>query len=556
MISTKKEVQILAALMLEKGITDVVISPGSRNAPLINTFDGVDAFTCYNVVDERSAAFFAMGLALRLQRPVAVACTSGSAMLNYAPATAEALYQKIPLLILSADRPREWVDQGDGQTIRQENTLTNVVKKSIGLTGSMHDVEEEWYNTRQINEGLNALSSPEPGPVHINLPFAEPLYDMDAEALPKVKSISLLGQHQSLNDEDLESLKRLWSRAQRKMILIGQMQADTVLNEMLERLAVEDNVVVLTEKTSNIQGANILSSIDNILFASDDASLAPDLLISLGGQLVSKKIKSFLRNHKPQSHWHFSRSLEMQDTYMSLTEVIAADPQEVLEAMPLASSDNNEYATLWNAVDKKTRELNVSYTSKLDFCDFTVVDAFLKGIPEGATLHLSNSTPVRYAQLFPMRNLTYQSNRGTSGIDGVISTAVGYALADDELNILLVGDLSFFYDSNALWNHHFPDNLKIVLINNSGGGIFRFIPGPSDVPASEEHFVAKHHTKAKGLVEGFGISYACVEHLEDFNNKFTDLLEMRGAGVLEVLTPAQMNADVLRGYFKFLKENL
>ncbi len=556
MITSKKEVQILAALMLEKGITDVVISPGSRNAPLINTFDGLDEFTCYNVVDERSAAFFAMGLALRLKRPVAVACTSGSAMLNYAPAAAEALYQKIPLLILSADRPVSLVDQGDGQTIRQENALRNVVKKSINLTGKMRDEEEIWYNTRLLNEGLNALTYQEDGPVHINFPFAEPLYDLVDEALPVVKNISIRNCENSLYYSEREELRKQWDSCTNKLILVGQMQKDEELEDLLIDFSKEQNVVVLTEKTSNLIGENIITSIDNLVFEDSGASLAPDLLITLGGQIVSKRIKAFLRKNSPKFHWHFSKSNEIQDTFMALTDVISADPYSFLGELISTSEQFSDYARKWQILDKKTAELNEQYTGSLNFCDFTVFDHLLKNIPEKSTLHLSNSTPVRYAQLFPMKNVVYQSNRGTSGIDGVISTAAGYALADDVLNVLVIGDLSFFYDSNALWNHHYPDNLKIVLINNSGGGIFRFIPGPSDVPASEEHFVARHTTKAEGLVKNFGLKYSSASDLESFEVAYDKLLKSDKAEVLEVFTPAEENAEVLRGYFKFLRENI
>ncbi len=556
MISTKQEVQILAALMLQKGITHVVISPGSRNAPLINTFDGLAEFTCYNVVDERSAAFFAIGLALKLNKPVAVACTSGSAMLNYASAAAEAFYQKIPLLILSADRPREWIDQGDGQTIRQENALQNVVKKSISLTGGMRDETEIWHNTRLINEGLNALILPEAGPVHINLPFAEPLYELTENKLPKVKNISLLGKKISLSEEEIKHLKTQWCNAGKKMILVGQMQPDAELNKLLCEFSKEKDIVVLSEKTSNIQGEFILDSIDNVLFNSNDNSLSPDLLITLGGQIVSKKVKAFLRQNKAENHWHFSASMDAQDTFMSLTEVIAANATNVLKQMPLSQNISFDFAEKWQSLNVKTAELNLKYAESLEFCDFKVYESINKALPEGSTLHLSNSTPARYIQLFHTKNVVYQCNRGTSGIDGVMSTASGYATADDGLNLLIIGDLTFFYDSNALWNRHFPSNLKIVLINNGGGDIFRFIPGSSDVPASEKHFAARHNTKAKGLVENFGITYTSASDLEDFEKQFNDLVNSEKSGVLEVFTPNEINTLILRNYFKYLNDNI
>lgn len=554
MVSSKQEVQVLAALMLEKGITDVVISPGSRNAPLINTFDALHEFRCFNIVDERSAAFFAMGLALRLGRPVAVACTSGSALLNYAPAVAEAFYQKIPLLVLSADRPREWVDQGDGQTIRQDNALANVVKKSINLSGGMRDEAEVWYNTRLLNEALNTLVDIEKGPVHINLPFSEPLYDTLDTSLSDVKSITINRGLAQLDVSTLTELQQEWERANKKLIVVGQMQPDENLEGLLNQLANDDTVVVLSEKTSNLRGEKIFDSIDNLLFANDSASLSPDLLITIGGQVVSKKIKSWLRQNKPQDHWHFSPASEVQDTFMSLTRVLSISPLSAL--LNLSAKANPEYSQSWQALNIATQKLHKAYVSQLDFCDFTVFDAVIKNLPKDAVLHLSNSTPVRYAQLFPMQNVVYQSNRGTSGIDGVISTAAGYAHDDERLNVLVIGDLSFFYDSNALWNRHFPKNLKIVLINNEGGGIFRFIDGPSRMKASEEHFVAQHQTQAEGIVTSFGVDYTHASNQDEFENGFKGLIEKDKAAVLEVNTPAEKNAEVLRGYFKYLKEEL
>ncbi len=554
MISNKKDVQALAALMIEKGITDVVISPGSRNAPLINTFAALPAFRCFNVVDERSAAFFAMGLALRLARPVALACTSGSAVLNYAPAVAEAFYQKIPLIILSADRPREWIDQGEGQSIRQEEVLKNIVKKSVSLSGGMRDDDEVWYNVRLINEALNAASDVENAPVHINLPFTEPLYAAAKGDLPQVKNITINRGKAQLDEAAFKTLKREWQQADKKMILVGQMQPDEHLEALLNKMSQNDSLVILAEKTSNLKGDKILTSIDNLLFACDDEDLQPDLLITLGGQLVSKKVKAFLRRHKAFKHWHFSASAEVRDTFRALSRLISVSPLEVLSALPLAQ--NGTYAKPWHTLDRQTAKRHKHFLKTCDFCDFSVFNAVMKHLPENSVLHLANSTPVRYAQLFPMKRLVYQSNRGVSGIDGVVSTAAGYAHDDERLNVLLVGDLSFFYDSNALWNKHFPKNLKIILINNEGGGIFRFMEGPSQMPSLEEHFAAVHQTRAQGLAESYGLTYGYAADFDSLERGVQQLLTSPKASVLEVSTPPEKNAKVLRAYIDFLKNSI
>lgn len=555
MISNKEEVQVLAALMLEKGITDIVISPGSRNAPLINTFENIPAFRCFNIVDERSAAFFAMGLALKNNRPVAIACTSGSAMLNYAPAVAEAYYQKIPLLVLSADRPREWVDQAVGQTIRQENALANVVKHSFSLTGGMRDTTEKWYNTREINTALNALTDLENGPVHINLPFSEPLYNCEDIALPKVKSITINRTEPILDVVTQALLSKEWDASERKLILLGQAQPDDGLDSLIQDLSQDSSVVILSEKTSNSRCEGVLTDIDNMLFTDIDEALNPDLLITIGGQLVSKKVKAWLQNIDVPQHWHFSPAAEVLDTFMSLTRVITASPISVLGSLAITTTSG--YASLWEKLNEQVNILHKTYLSQQAYSDLTVFDTIFKYLPEKSVLHLSNSTPVRYAQLFPMQTAVYQSNRGTSGIDGVVSTAAGYAHDDDRLNVLVVGDLSFFYDSNALWNQHYPSNFKVILINNGGGGIFKFIEGPNKQENTAKHFIAEHNTQAEAWVRQFGIDYSRVDNLEDLEKELSTFFEKQDTpAFIEVDTSMVDNGDILRGYFSFLKNNI
>ncbi|MCL3780280.1 2-succinyl-5-enolpyruvyl-6-hydroxy-3-cyclohexene-1-carboxylic-acid synthase [Prolixibacteraceae bacterium JC049] len=557
MISSKKEAQILASLMLKKGITDIVISPGSRNAPLINTFDNVSEFRCFNIVDERSAAFFAMGLALHNQRPVALACTSGSALLNYAPALSEAYYQEIPLLVLSADRPVVAIDQGEGQTMRQDGALNNVVNASFTLTGGMRDEEEVAYNTRLINQALNALNHPKKAPVHINIPFAEPLYDLVDEQLPETNLLQLVQNTNCLLPDQYTPLQETWNKAAKKMILVGQQMPNKGLEAVLNRLASDDSVVVLTETTSNIRGERIHTSIDNMVFPMDDDvwKLTPDLLITLGGQVVSKKIKSWIKEHKPAEHWHVAPYYEVRDTFRVQTHSIVAQPEDFLDRME-CSEVTSDYASKWRKLNDVTRELNREYLGKQEYCDFKVFEEVLESLPDNSVLHLSNSTPVRYSQLFAMKSVEYQSNRGVSGIDGVVSTAAGYAHDSHKQNVVVTGDLAFFYDSNALWNHHLPSNLKVVLINNGGGGIFRFIDGPAQMPSSEKHFVAAHQTEAKHISKAFGVNHKQATNLDEAKEGLAWLMNESNAAVLEVFTPAEKNADVLRNYFKFLKNKI
>lgn len=559
MISAKKNAQYLAAILLDKGITDIVFSPGSRNAPLINTFTGIDAFRCLNIVDERSAAFFALGMALNLRRPVAVACTSGSAALNYAPAIVEAYYQKAPLLVLTADRPPEWIDQGDGQTIRQRNIYANYIKGSYNLSDRIDTETDEWFAARLLNQAVNDLLYPEMGPVHINIPFAEPLYGLVDEKLPAIKNITLHDVQRSLPEEKLQAFAEAWKEHSRRMILAGQMLPGGKLGALLNDFADDPSVAILTETISNVSGNKFNSGIDNVLSAiPDDDAYRPDLLITFGGQVVSKKIKTFLRKNRPAAHWHLSASGEHMDTFMSLTDVIPMDVNLFLEFLKKHGvPGGSDYGEKWRALDDNARNRNADYLRGCAYSDLKVFSMIFRHVPENSVLHLSNSTPVRYAQLFKHPSpLVFMSNRGTSGIDGVVSTAAGYAFLSDQINTVIVGDLAFLYDSNALWIRHLPANLRIIVINNQGGGIFRFIDGAPLMPELENHFEARHVMKAEPIVRAYGLNCFVAETEEELREGMNRLYDsdFSGPAVLEVRTPSDTNAGILRDYFNYLRK--
>jgi 2-succinyl-5-enolpyruvyl-6-hydroxy-3-cyclohexene-1-carboxylate synthase len=558
MISAKKNAQYLAAILLKKGITDIVFSPGSRNAPLINTFAATEGFRCLNIVDERCAAFFALGMALNLRRPVAIACTSGSAVLNYAPAIVEAYYQKAPLLILTADRPTEWIDQGDGQTIRQKNVYANYIKHSFNLPDRIKNEEDAWLAARLINQACNHLLYPEPGPVHINIPFTEPLYDLVEEKLPAIKSITVHETEKKLSEQEIHSLADAWNGSSRIMILAGQMLPNAPLNTILTDLATDPSVAVLTETISNLSGDRFNSCIDNALSAiADEVLYRPDLLITLGGQIVSKKIKTFLRKYRPGVHWHFSLAGEHMDTFMSLTDIIPADPFIFLNSLKkYVSPGKSDYGENWRALDHVTQERQALHLADCKYSDLKAFSLVQSHLPEHSLVHLSNSTPVRYAQLFKYKSsLVFMSNRGTSGIDGVVSTAAGYASLSDKINTLITGDLAFFYDSNALWIKHLTPNLRIIVINNQGGGIFRFIDGAPSMPELENHFEARHAIGVENIAKAYGLNCFVATNEDELHDGLHWLYEsdFNKPAVLEVKTPPAVNAEYLKQYFNYLK---
>ncbi len=558
MTSDKKSVSLLADIFVKKGLSDIIISPGSRNAPIIFAFANHPAIKALSIIDERSAGFFALGMSLEKGKATAIACTSGSAALNYAPAIAEAFYQKIPLLIFTADRPPELIDVGDGQTIRQKDVYSHYIKASFELPEEIESPAAFILAGKMINRAIDLAHYPEPGPVHINLPFSEPLYNI-VEKPVEGNLLSMPKKVEKPSDDFFQKLANQWSRFDKILLLAGQQTANERLNEVLSELVTNKNAVLLTETTSNLFDENFVGCIDNVLttIGKDQAeAYQPDLLITFGHQVVSKKIKKFLRDHKPANHWHISPSGEGLNTFQSLTKTVTATPFDFFTAMSrFAKKSNPVYAKAW--LQKRNRVINrrEDFLAKLEYSDLQVFDVLLRHVPVGTTLHLGNSTPVRYAQLFGSREfITYRSNRGVSGIDGQVSTAAGAAFATGNINLLVTGDVGFLYDSNGLMNQNLTPNFKIIVINNGGGGIFRFIPGPDSSPLLEKFFETKHRYTAKKLAEAFNIKYVKTGTIQELLYALPEFFnENKQPVLLEVFTPGETNAVKLREYFEYLK---
>ena len=559
MTSDKKNISLLADIFVKSGLTDIVISPGSRNAPIILSFANRTEINAFSIIDERSAAFFALGLALNSKKTVAIACTSGSAVLNYASAISEAYYQKIPLLIITADRPSYMIDIGDGQTIRQTNVFNNYVKKSYQLPLIIETKYEFDKAELLINEALNQCMFPQPGPVHINIPFDEPLYNSNKKVV-EGKLFDFDNQIIKPNISKVQEIANRWNNSQKIMVLAGQASPSPELNNILQKISKNQNTILLSETTSNLHGDSFIDTIDNVISTikgNDNELFKPEILITFGGQVVSKMIKKFLRNNKPLIHWHISPSGEKMDTYFGLTDTIVSDELKFFSLMiqqiePIESN----YSSLWYKrkvdIDKKKSE----YLSNVEYSDIKVFETIINQLPDGTNLHLGNSTPVRYSQLFGCKkDIIYNSNRGVSGIDGQVSTAAGYAYNSNNLNVLITGDLGFLYDSNGLMNKYISANLRIIIINNSGGGIFKFIPGPDTTPNLEDFFVAKHNWKAEYICKAFNVGYKKAHNLNEVEKLFPNFLNQKNKSpeVLEIFTPANRNSEILREYFEFIK---
>jgi len=560
MTSDKKNISLLADIFIKSGLSNIIISPGSRNAPIIISFANRNEIHAFSIVDERSSAFFALGLALKTKKTVAIACTSGSAVLNYASAISEAFYQKIPLLILTADRPKHLIDVGDGQTIQQKNVFNNFIKESYELPLEINTKEEFKKAEKTINSALQNCHFPSAGPVHINIPFDEPLYNSTDEII-EGRLLEFKTYLPLITNYQFIKFAQKWNNYSKVMIIAGQSSPNIKLSDNINKISQNKNTVVLSETTSNLTGNQFIDTIDNVVSTFNEGELEtfkPELLITYGGQVVSKLIKKFLRKNKPTMHWHISPSGEKMDTYFSLTETIESDELEFFNQISKNLKNNtSNYSELWqnrkSRVDKKKKE----YLAKVEYSDFKVFKTILNHLPNSSILHLGNSTPVRYSQLFGSKDkIVYNSNRGVSGIDGQISTAVGYSYASEKLNVLITGDLGFLYDSNGLMNKYLKPNLKIIVINNSGGGIFRFMPGPGTTPNLEEFFVAKHNWNAKYICKAFDVDYKktdSFDELQDVLPKFFDT-EKPNTEVLEIFTPPNKSAEVLREYFRFIRK--
>jgi len=554
--SEKKSARQLSKIFEQNNILDIVISPGSRNAPLIIEFTNNSNFKNYSIVDERSAGFFALGIAQQKQKPVVLVCTSGSALLNYYPAIAEAFYSRIPLIIVSADRPQKWVDQGEGQTIRQQGVFRNHSYYNVTL----HENEGKDYENEKLIQEAVKLSMQKKGPVHINIPFDEPLYNI----LEEIENIEtpptpLNYEAPEISEHKLHDLLKTWKNAKQIMILAGQLPPSDVLTKQLEKLNEDARVIILTENISNQNNSDFITHIDqNIFLLSEQAleELKPDLLITIGRNLISKKIKKYLRSHKPENHWHVEHTDYPPNTFEALSEAINTSPEMFFSQFLFLTYDQmakeGKYKKKWLQHSEKQWQKHTDYIKKVPFSDLKVFDFLSKNIPDGAMIQWGNSSSIRYAQFFKYnKNTIHFANRGTSGIDGSSSTAIG-ASQINEPTFLITGDISFFYDSNALWNKYLPDHFKIVLINNGGGDIFNFIPGPSKTKALDEFFVSKHQMHAESLARQFKVKYNRVDNYEDLNKVFPSFVAQKEPQILEINTQQKENHHYLKNYFKYL----
>ena len=561
MYSNKENVNILTSLLLEYGVSDAVVCPGSRNAPIVHNLSVCEAIRCRPVTDERSAAFYALGLAIATRRPSVVCVTSGSALLNVMPAVAEAAYQHVPLVVISADRPQQWIDQLDGQTIPQSDALGRFVRKAVQLP-EPHNDEERWLCRRLVNEAMHLATCRQGAPVHINVPISEPLFEFSTEQLPQLSRFNNI-KRAAINDASMD-MPDAFHEAKRPMIVIGQLAHGTISHETIRSLS--EKYVLMSEPLSSPSYMTIHFDEAVRYIVSDNSSINddeddktayyPDYVIYVGDTLVSKPARRFLRNAKAPSCLITPDAADIHDPLMTLTDIVECDSDSI----------NALLASLCDAPDTDERcRFHDRWQSFLDACA-AHADAYAPEYSQMATVkyfeeqladldidicvHYANSSAVRLACIYAQHYVW--CNRGVNGIEGSLSTAAGFSLATHDMTVCVIGDLSFFYDQNALWNSNLRGNLRIILLNNRGGGIFRQLPGLSDSPAADDLVMASHENTAQGICTQNDIGYMSAKNMDELQIGIVTLLtrESERPMLLEVFTDSNDDVKALEKYFK------
>ena len=521
-----------------------VISPGSRNAPILFALNHSKK-NCYSIIDERSAGFIALGIAKHTRQPVILNCTSGTSSLNYYPAIAEAFYARVPLIVITADRPPEQIDAWDGQAIRQKNVYKNHIRGEFQTPDNFEDESAFSAIAQQV---MNCMSSEIPGPVHINIPIREPFYDMspsdistpaqvDFPSLPKIE----------LNLSSIAKLTNVSFDHKKVLIFNGMDDGEGIT-------ITSDEAVILSDITSS-KHSNV-SYWDAMLFSSLSKKggmdilkvLSPDILITSGTTTLSKGLKHFLSIHKPEVHFHISNYNEVGNMFGTQPQILHPSDIQISHSGDLQPEKG--FLNAWINMTV-TFQLKFSQLDWLGYHEFSVVNFILEKLNSNDILHLSNSMPIRYAS-FLMNNKSIENkiyaNRGTSGIDGCSSTALGNALVSDQNVKLITGDVAFFYDVNAFFNEHVPQNLKIIVLNNHGGGIFNLIKGPESLGESIKFQTTPHYLNASSLCDHFGIPYFVASDMSSLRSCYNQFNSYQGAAVLELITDEQENQNAFNNF--------
>lgn len=552
MYSDNKMVLQLMSLLKQFNVRRIVVSPGSRHFALVHSLEADPYFKLYSVVDERSAAFFALGLIQQTQEIVAVTCSSGTACMNYGSAIVEAFYQRLPLLVLSSDRVPYLLNQMEDQMYDQLDTFTHCTKYSGQLPEVKNEIDE-WHCNRILNEGLLELTHHGKGPVHINIPFAAHHTDtFSTESLPKVRKIDL--STLSLSDADWTSCANAL-KGEKVMVVWGQSCPMTeCMQNAITEFVNNFDAIILTDYMSNCHQSNAIVNTTvalSILKPMEKENLKPDVVITIGGNYIfNNELKSYLR---PSNilHWQVGKEDKVCDPFRRLCHIFEMEESLFFKKITENATFSNEgqYAKTWLQL------ANLPALPTPDYNELYAIGALLNNIPANSDLQLANSCTIRMAHFFKIPStIRVNCNRGVNGIDGSMSTAVGFAAENDRPTFYITGDLSFFYDMNSLWIRHLSPKMRILLINNGGGAVMY-------APLSDElrktlpaHVAAGHHVSAKGWVESLGFKYLSATSKEEVDKAVTELcdVDMGKPILLEVFTTINTDINSIKEYFASL----
>ena len=550
MYSDKKSILQLVALLKAHNIKKVVICTGRQQIPLIQSLMQCTDFSCFPATDERTGGFFALGLALHETAPVAIVCATGSTLANLHPAVSEAFYQQVALVVISMDVAPTALEK----PLNQPFVLQGVTKCSVCLP-IVNTPEDEMLCNRLINKALLETNHHGKGPVHINLPLEEPIFEFNTTELPEVRTIR---RYQGLNiyEQDYQPIVDNLNKYKKRMVIAGQMNMIYLFDKKYEN-TLSKQFVWLTESLSNHTTPNTaIRRIDELLYPMDlkmQQNLSPELLITFGGKVMSRRLKYFLRKHKPIEHWHVSKGGDFSDTFGALTKLIEMDPFEFFEKVaPLIEDVPPTYPRQWKQLEEKLHEPCFVYSSMM------AVGKLIGSLPKDCSLHLGNGSVVRYAQLFPMpEEVEVQANVGQEGTEGSLPTALGYATASEKINFIAIGEMGFFNGMNALCGNSYGSNIRIMVINNGGYGQMHDLPGFTTDERLQRFLTGSHQASAQAWAIDQGFQYLSAhneEELEASLPSFTQAGITRQPLLLEVFTDMSADADYLKQYFKELKK--
>lgn len=552
----QKSTPYIVDILHQHGVEDVIICPGSRNAPLTLAFTRHGGFNCLSIIDERSAGYFALGLAQSTKTPVAIVCTSGTATLNFAPAIAEAFHQQIPLIVLTADRPESWINQQDGQAIDQKNLYANIIAKSYHLKGELYCADDLWHSEKVTNEAIH-IAVAQSRPVHINVSFAESLYADNFEKV-SARKIEHYYPPASFNNWSASDWSILLKDKKNIMLIFGQYEGHESLPQLTYDLSKHSNIVIVAENLANIPAEFYISNATEAVCKASEA-MKPDVIIYAGGALVSKQLKRYIASLKVPVI-RIQRNFEEVDTFQNNVAVIQITLLEGLHSLVDYLDDMNissSFSSIWRSVSEQAKKLRDEFLNQTPFCDLKVFEWISKRLPSDSQVHLGNSTPVRYTQLFNdhySESCTFYSNRGTSGIDGSVSTAVGFSYSSRATNVLITGDLAFQYDANAFFNKYTKGNLKVIVINNSGGNIFRIIDGPREQKERSEFFETSTTHEFSHLAKHFDLNYFSAKNETELSEVWSSFIKLTNRpSVLEIFTDAEISANTFKEFYKNLQ---